>query len=282
MMILGHYQVNINTWGQILTFDYALNEIATDSIPSGLDLYYNSKKINGHEFFLTGKKFIPFSNPRTDVLGILRLDTSFSLKAQAYIGPQDTINYPGYLHNLDFIDTTQIYYGGTCNQAIADFSSNKSYYMLGKFDSELNLQWQKYYGGDMYYTLWGILATSDHGCLLLGSTYNYLTQNLERDIFVIKVDKNGSYTGNNGIPSKIIHDIILYPNPGNDKLYVNTGLKDACFELFDVMGNNRIHQMLNQGLTTVYTQVLTTGMYFYRITHKDTLVESGTWVKVTK
>jgi len=119
----------------------------------------------------------------------------------------------------------------------------------------------------------------DHGCLLLGSTFNYLTQDMERDILIIKVDENGLWTGSHDIISTIVHDAILYPNPGNARLCVETGLKDAGFELYDVLGNNRMHQILNPGLTVISTQDLTTGMYFYRITQKDRVVESGTWVK---
>jgi hypothetical protein len=282
MMIFGSYQVNTNSFGQILSFDYDLNELATDSIPRRLDLYFNSKSINGQEFFLTGKRTFISSNFRTDLLGILRLDTAFVIKAQYYLGPPDTINYPGYLHNLDFIDTTEIYYGGTCNQDLTVFSSNASYYLLGKFNADLNLQWQKFYGGDKYYTLWGILATYDHGCLLLGSTFDYQTQDQQRDVLIIKVDKNGSSTGSNGIPSNIMHDVILYPNPGYDKLYINTALTGAYFELFDVFGHNQIIQMLSQGLTIIKTQDLTEGMYFYRITYLDKLIKNGIWIKVVK
>jgi hypothetical protein len=281
MMILGHYEINTNTPGEILSFDYELNEIATDSIPSGLDNYYNSKKINDHEFIITGKKHIVASNPRTDLLGIIKLDTSFIVKSQTFFGPQDTVNYPGYLHNLDFIDTSQIYYSGTCNQAISDFSNNKSFYILGKFDSDLTLKWQKYYGGDIYYTLWGILATSDHGCLLIGSTYNYLTQNMERNILVIKVDSNGMLLSNNDITGIKLHNLIVYPNPGSDYMAVETGPQafGADFTLYDLTGRPVLQKKIVSSPVRINTQSLLPGIYFYRAVKGNQVIESGKWVK---
>jgi hypothetical protein len=282
MMILGHYQQNINTPGQILTFNYSLDEIKTDSIPGGLDLYFNSKVINNHEFILTGKHTIPFSNPRTDLLGILRLDNSLNVEKKTYFGPSDTINYPAYLHNLDFVDTNSIYYAGTVNQYIhGDFSINKSYFILGKFDSELHLQWQKYFGGDMYYTLWSMIATKDHGCLLLGSTYNYLTQNMERDILVIKVDSSGMLLSDNDITGVKLYNLIVYPNPGADYMAVETGQQayGTDFTLYNVTGKPVIAQKILSSPFKINTQSLLPGIYFYRAVKGTHLIETGKWVK---
>lgn len=281
MMILGKYQVPMNNVpGQILTLDYNLEVIGIDSLPGGLSMYYNSKVINNHQFVLTGKKTTMFS-PRTDQLGIFKLDTSFTVMNEYYLGPEDTISYPGYLHNLDFIDSNNIYYGGTCNQAIADFSSNKSYYMLGNFDSSLNLKWQKYYGGDMYYTLWGLIATSDGGCLLLGSSYDHLTQDMERDIYIIKVDSNGVITSTDETRQVAIHDAIVYPNPGKDYLMIESGpqVTGATMVITDIYGKQVLSETLNGSRININTHSLHAGTYLWQIILRNKVIETGKWIK---
>jgi hypothetical protein len=281
MMILGKYQVPMNNApGQILTLDYNLNVTGIDSLPRGLSMYYNSKVINNHQFVLTGKKTTSFS-PRTDQLGILKLDTSFNVVNEYYLGPDDTISYPGYLHNLDFIDTNNIYYGGTCNQAIADFSSNKSYYMLGNFDSSLNLKWQKYYGGDMYYTLWGLIATSDGGCLLLGSSYDHLTQDMERDIYIIKVDSTGVITSTDETRQATLHDAIVYPNPGKDYLVIESGpqVTGAKMTMTDMNGRQVLNETINGSQININTHSLQEGTYLWQIILRNKVIEAGKWIK---
>jgi hypothetical protein len=280
MMIYGKYQVMMNTAGQILTFDYNLNVTAIDSIPRFLTSYYNAKFVDDKQFVLTGKKATSFT-PRTDKLGILKLDTSFNVVNEYYLGPDDTISYPGYLHNLDFIDTNNIYYGGTCNQAIADFSSNKSYYMLGNFDSSLNLKWQKYYGGDMYYTLWGLIATSDGGCLLLGSSYDHLTQDMERDIYIIKVDSTGVITSTDETRHATMHDAIVYPNPGKDYLMIESGpqVTGAAMVITDIYGRQVLNETINESLIHINTHSLNKGTYLWQIILRNKVIETGIWIK---
>lgn len=281
MAISGNYQVNTNGPGQLLTFDSNFNVTDIDSLPMNLQYYYNLKLINSHQIILTGKQSFPFASPRTDKLAIHKIDTSLFFSGSYFLGPWDTISYPGYLHNLDFIDTNNIYFGGTCNQALFDFSTNKSYFLLGNFDSELNLQWQKYIGGDMYYTLWSIRVTSDGGCLLIGCTYDYLTQDLERDILIIKVDSNGIVTTTDNNNKIRLHDVIVYPNPGTDYFVVKSGpqVSGAGFIMWDVNGNIILKTNLTEEKNKVDTHSWLPGGYFWLVSDKNKIIESGKWIK---
>jgi len=77
------------------------------------------------------------------------------------------------------------------------------------------LKWQKYYGGDACYLLMSILATQDGGCVMAGSRYDYQTQNMERDVYILKVDEDGLITWAYNIP-EVTKETLIYPNPGND------------------------------------------------------------------
>lgn len=281
MAIDGNYQINTNSPGQILTFNNDLDVTDIDSLPLYLSLYYNLQHFNDHQIILTGHQIFPFATPRTDKLAIHKMDTSFVINTTYFLGPWDTISYPGYLHNLDFLNTNNIFLGGTCNQAIADFSSNKSYFMLGNFNSDLNLKWQKYIGGDMYYTLWAIKGASDGGCILMGGTYDYMTQTMERDILIVKVDSNGVITCANGNRDLTLHDVVVYPNPGTTQLNIESGpqISGAKFVLWDMNGNLIHHEKLNRNKIKIEGHSWPSGNYIWIVANENQVIESGKWIK---
>ena len=60
---------------QFLTMDYGFNITRMDSIPGSLELYMNTGILNAKMFLVTGLRHFEFSNPRTDKIGILKIDT---------------------------------------------------------------------------------------------------------------------------------------------------------------------------------------------------------------
>jgi len=82
-----------------------------------------------------------------------------------------------------------------------------------------------------------------------------------------------------GIPSISAETTIqLYPNPGINDLYIQTALKEANIEMYDVTGRLITQQNINK-TTTVNTSALHPGMYFYRILQNGVVKESGKWMK---
>lgn len=114
--------------------------------------------------------------------------------SEYYLGPEDTVSYPGYLHCLDFISPGSIYYGGTVNYWwSSEFAEVPSYYILGKFNADLTLSWQKYYGGDKYYNLWALTASTDGGCLLIRNSRQRInTQSLAPGIYYWQIVYNNT------------------------------------------------------------------------------------------
>jgi hypothetical protein len=280
MMITGNYQIHTNSPSQILTVDYSLNVNRIDSIPDDLELYLDSKVLNSHEILITGKRTYQNSNPRTDKYGIVKLDTSLLLNKEYFLGPNDTITYPGVYTNLDFIEPDKIFCGGTINFSLeAIFPNVPSYIFIGRFDSSLNLIWQKYFGGDQYYIVRSITATSDGGCIVSASSYDYRRQNQEEDIYVIKIDSNGLISGQNNLPPVRSYDAIVYPTPGSDLIFVETQLRYSVFSLYDLTGRELYSQGLLPGRNSIPVQYLTSGLYIYKVTQNSLVKEYGKWIK---
>ncbi|MCK9269606.1 MAG: T9SS type A sorting domain-containing protein [Bacteroidales bacterium] len=268
--------------GQIILIDNSLNRIKYTEIPEYVFSYMDAKYIDDAHYLLSGKKDIIDENRQTTKLALMRMDTADVMQEIHLFGSEDTITYPGFYSNLDFVDENAIYYAGVKNLAFNYYTPVDSWFFLNKLNSNLEVQWQKFYGGDAYYNLWNVLATQDGGCLMAGTRYDYITQTNLRDLYILKVDANGLIVGTGEeLPSISVQDAIVYPNPGNEYFHIQSGpqISGALFELFDLSGNLVLTTTLDERVETISTIRLSTGTYPYRITFDNKMVGSGKWLK---
>lgn len=268
--------------GQILLIDKNLNRLKYTDIPEYVYSYMDAKHIDDAHYLLSGKKDIPWGDSQTTKLALMRMDTADMMQEIHLFGSEDTITYPGFYSNLDFVNENEIYYAGVKNLAFNYFAPVDSWFFLNKLDSNLEVQWQKFYGGDAYYNLWNMIATQDGGCLMAGTRYDYVTQTNLRDLYILKVDENGLIVGTGGeLPNISVQDAIVYPNPGNEYFNIQSGpqIINALFELFDMNGNLVLTTTLDERRETISTHNLSPGTYPYLITYQNKIVGSGKWVK---
>ena len=127
--------------------------------------------------------------------------------------------------------------------------------------------------------LFSVLATSDGDVLLSGTCAETNAPSFHRDGYIIKLDSAGCLTyldENNGIQVK---EVLVYPNPGADKIYIRTALKGNTFELFDINGNIIIARKINDLITLLNTSVLKPGIYTWRLSKEAKVNETGKWIK---
>ncbi|MBI4649105.1 MAG: T9SS type A sorting domain-containing protein [Bacteroidia bacterium] len=201
-----------------------------------------------------------FGNDNED-MGISIVDESFNSVYSNQFGKPDTTDYPAKRISLDYYYPNDIFYCGTSNIILGEnpfLPISPSWYIINKLDSTLNLQWQKFYGGEAAYTLHNVAATSDGGCILLGGI---LTGRKETDL--------------------VVKDVIIYPNPGSDMLYIRNGIPGRMlnFEMSDGSGKLALLRENIGMYDEIHVSSLAKGTYFFVLKNKDKVVESGTWVK---
>ncbi len=276
IIVYGHVR---NDFINIYSVD--TNFIIANSYEVPWDLYfYNTiKLVDDTNLLISGSKIFP-DNERD--LGIVKTDINNNLIAFKNYGKTDTMDYPSVHNNLDFISEDNIYYSGISNLNISNpyFSHMPSWFILNKIDSNLNLKWQKFYGGDACYFPWAILATQDGGCVMAGTRYDYKTQtNQERDLYVLKVDEGGLITWSQEIPLEK-QSTTVYPNPGTNTLNIKTGNKGMEFELININGQIVIKQIMDSNINTISTESLKSGIYFYRLIDRINISKkTGKWIK---
>lgn len=162
-----------------------------------------------------------------------------------------------------------IFIGATsnCDYSNPFFSSIDSWYHLIKFDDILNVIWEKWYGGDAYYFLNSVLATSDGGCLMVGSKYPHGLTIPERVAHFIKVDSNGNVQWTQDIET---HDISfkLYPNPTSSFFTIeNKDFTIEKIELFDLSGKIiSVIDYCENATIQINLEPYPKGIYFAKIT----------------
>ena len=280
----GMYRAAVSAYvtysmGQLLTVDSALKIVGVDSIPDGVYWYNSLKKINDSDFYLSGNIH---PNQSYDY-AVMLLNEHNDCKKIDVIGQNDTIDYAGITKSMDCITPDTIFLGGTSNVELpyGHYGNQDSWYALSNFDSVLNIRWTKYYGGDAYYLLESVVATNDGGAILVGTRYDYSTQSDICGIYLVKVNGNGVLTFDDHNQLPLVHDAIVYPNPGSDYLIIESGsqISGAQFIITTIDGKQIVSKTLDIGKITIPTQFLQSGTYVWQVIFNDRIIETGKWIK---
>lgn len=235
--------------------------------------------------FVTDSTFILASNYRSEsnekLLGVYELSDEFVINKHVYLGtPSDTMWYAGVFNNLDFITPNQLFFGSTKGVKWVEWPNSPSYIQLDCLDEDLNIKYEKYYGGDAYYIVHNVLATDDGGCVLMSTRYAYGNNNIKkRNISILKVDENGLIISTNENQSIPIKNAIVLPNPGKNYLQLHTGVLPATFKLYDVNGHEVLVEQIHSESTRIITNHLNTGVYIWQLIKDGKEVEKGKWIR---
>jgi len=212
---VGTYENTTPGYSELIDYDTLFNFIKVDSVPWHLQNQFTAKWLNENSYILGGKKSI--YNPNRVDLGIIKLNREDEMLSLNHFGMGgDTINYPA-LNSLGLTDNLKIYYGGTSNisNTINPFPDENSWLILNYLDTNLNLIWQEFYGGDAFYHMIGLQATYDGGCLMYSERYDENIQFEEYDVYILKVDSLGLMTSTSDDLTIPVNQLSIVPNPAN-------------------------------------------------------------------
>jgi hypothetical protein len=273
------YSSSISAGSQRYELTKQFDSIEILSVPYNINGYVSSSILNDSIIVLCGSGG---SEPAPEYsLNVLSTTFNNTPLNYNYFKMEDAVrDYSGYYQNIDIFDNS-IYISGTSNFDYVNpfWSTFNSWYHLVKLNSDFSSIWEYWYGGDAYYFLYGILATNDGGCIMVGNRYDYETQNQERDIYIVKVDSNGLVTWSQEIPVNSLSTMV-YPNPGTGQLNIKTSINNVDFELINLNGQVVIRKRLDENQSDINTEILKSGIYFYRlIDKKNKAIETGKWIK---
>ena len=272
-------------WGtaQMVTIDFDFNQTEVTYLPRWHEAM-TSKLLPDGSIVSGGIYDGILLNPWQHLIQIcaLKYDTSLILTDSSYFtNPDDDIGKrEGYYNSIDYHYPNSIFVAGTYDYDVGIWISHPSWIAIAKYDSDLNLLADKYIGGDAYYTLSNIVATSDGGALITATRYDYQTQDYEHDFYVIKLDSLDLLVGNNEHKSNdLVKNAIVYPNPGKNEFYLRTALKNKNFELVTLSGKIVFSKKIDQLITNIKVNAIKRGTYLWKIYDQQKVYETGKWVK---
>ena len=159
-----------------------------------------------------------------------------------------------------------------------------------------SIKWQRLYkspdGNDtMYLSIYDMRQTADGGYILAGESKNGIDRGVgpTQRGWLIKVDSNGcEWAGSPCNPTDIkYHSLdsatcVIYPNPSDGDFMLDfnsTNKSSAQLSVFDLMGRQLMLKNIPVGTSTIFTKEWATGIYFYRLSQNDKLVQSGKLIK---
>jgi len=265
--------------GERFDLSKQLDSLNIEIVPNDIHLYISSEWLNDSIIIISGNGEPP-EVPSYSLSVLITTEDNTPLDYNHFKIEDPMRDHTAMFQGVSVKDDN-IYIGGTSNFNYANpfFSTSDSWFHLIKINPDLSPIWEYWYGGDAYYFLYSILATSDGGCLMVGNRYDYEIQNQERDIFVVKVDGNGLIVWTQEIqPDKAMFSI--YPNPGRDQIQTKMPAGEFEFELFNLNGQVLINQPVNHKMNSVNTSNLIPGLYFYRIINpQHQIISTGKWIK---
>lgn len=273
----SYYTFN-GSFAHILDLEAGLSCKRTIDIPLMIGDLGTIKLVDSTHFMISAEE-LPANDSMSYKIGVLLYDTAFNLLHFREYGKADTNDYPA-VKSLDFSDATSVFIGGTSYVLPNEFSQADNWFRLNNIDTVINVKWERFYGGDGYYSLFGILATRDGGCLMYGTIWDFHNNpDQTRYLRLIKVSKDGLLSDENGKPRDKAKEVILYPNPGNDRIIVQTTLQGLTVSFFDVAGNCVAKKTIHSMVESLDVSELSTGIYFYRFTCGDKVIDCGKWIK---
>ncbi|MBI9067138.1 MAG: T9SS type A sorting domain-containing protein, partial [Salinivirgaceae bacterium] len=160
-------------------------------------------------------------------------------------------------------------------------STNPADLHLVKFDSNMNIIFEKFYSHYGRLFALDIAPSADGGCIMISTIYDTTINRTELGLLVLKVDSLGNYTPTSISTEKEALSITVYPNPGNSQINVELPLtiKEASFSLYSLTGQLLLTKQVGLQEQSISTTELAKGMFIYKIEANNVLIGKGKWLK---
>jgi hypothetical protein len=217
-------------------------------------------------------------------LGVFAVDTAGTILKQLIVGKPDTSDYPAYQTSMATVNDTTIYIGGYVSH-LDFFPEQPSFIELYLIDTALNLRGYVQYGGDAMYWLNGIIPASDGGCLLYAMRYDYQVNSYERDVHIIKMQREDMelitkiFSSNDNSEKGI-----AFPNPAHEQLNIplqNFSGGTGRIVIYSIDGRKIFDKRMEFSGNQIFidTNPLPEGMYIFEVRQNSQVLQSGKFLK---
>ena len=162
------------------------------------------------------------------------------------------------------------------------YSPNPLNLHLVKFDSSMNIIFERFYEDKASHFAMDFATTRDGGCVMAAHIYDTNVSTEYYGLQILKVDSLGNYIPNT------VEDIAatqqgikVYPNPGFESFNISVPIpfSNAVLSLYNMAGTKVLSKKLSESLDIIITENLPNGIYSWEVIAEDFVLERGKWVK---
>lgn len=271
----------------ILTFDASLDLVSRDSVfqwssPEGVGgdfcHYFIHDMINSQAAKLPNGSYLvsarlseslyhangyPYANDRSVILAKYENDFHQPENMLVTEHMNDSLEYPAFFRSMDFKESVNegcnVFQCSILNELPQHGFLQQPYptgIVVTKTDQDLNIEWKKHFLRDGNYQAMVINATSDGGCLVVGSLGDFQAQRL--DVFALKINADGT-VGLDEIQEESM--AFVYPNPAKGAINIG-GVEAEETEVYNALGQ----RVMNFHGNEANVEALADGVYLLRVT----------------
>jgi hypothetical protein len=258
---------------QRITLDLNLNQTDVHYYPRWLRSLSPCIASNGS--LITGGLYENMEPPKYSNMAAFKHDQDFNLIGECYIADPDyEYRKDNGRISLDSYHSDAVFLAGTFDWDVGIWVNHPSWIVVGKLDSNLNLIKETYVGGDAFYHFHTVVATNDGGVFMSASRYDYLTQNQERDAYLIKLDSIDVSVNIIEINDETA-TVNVYPNPADEYVIIDAEEDDYTFILFDFSGKMVLQSRIRNCKTKISVTEIPSGIYFWSIQSNNRIIDKG-------
>jgi len=236
---------------------------------------------NGH-LVLSGMTLIyDFDMHKFDeYIGTYVLNSDFQIINSLLLTDKDRKTYVGVREGMDIDDDGNIFVAGEVDWVAAFFPQSYDYIYLAKMDSNLNVLTERYLGGDSFYAIMTMIATTDGGMAIGGYKYDYMVNEWgDNDAFLIKTDASlmVSTPEYSTIP---VHSALVYPNPGSGAMNIRTTENGSMLRLYNLSGQQLLQTKIVGLITEINCHHIPGGVYVWKLFKNNREIDHGKWINL--
>lgn len=291
-MVIGGRFDSFTSRVELFRMDSLFNKTGFTNIPKNPPNKYISGPQASSDIWLNDTVFLLSTTANDTVgkrvddssLGIFAVDTAGTIHNQLILGKPDTTDYAAHYNSMATVNDTTIYIGGYVSY-LSFFPEQPSVIELNLIDTALNLLGYQQFGGDAMYRLNGVIPSSDGGCLMYATRYDYQVNNNERDIHIIKMQREDMelitkiFSSNDNSEKGI-----AFPNPAHEQLNIplqNFSGGTGRIVIYSIDGRKIFDKRMEFSGNQIFidTNPLPEGMYIFEVRQNSQVLQSGKFLK---
>jgi len=268
--------------GGITVVDTNLNFDTTYLFPRTINGVYYDMSNRGSCKWLNDTTYILCSYGRhespTDEIYIYKISDKHEFMTEPFIiGNEYENNMLPLYQSISWADPQKMYVAGFVPPSMG-FQTT---YYVAVINEGFELLGYKICGGDFNTHINSILALENGGCLMIGAQRDYQAGNSQDgEGYIAIFNPDDIITSANETANPYDSDYLLYPNPGDDEMYIQTARKGVELEMYDLNGRMVLKRKLSDDFRTAISIIhLQPGLYTCRLTGKDGHIENKKWIK---